>query len=468
MSNKVNSVPPLWKVIASGELCLLAISELSVHAVLGDGTILKDSAAHQAWQVLAYAVVYPLAVQLCMLAVGLYNPKFRENFPGLFSRLALSIALGSLAFYLFCKLLVIDGLGFEGRLAVALTSLAMLTGFRCLGTKLGIFSLSRHNVLILGSGERASIVERRMRRAVDRQGFDLLGFVPVEGDATGAVDPGKILNFPLDALPEYAQRNKVREIVIACDDRRNRLPLDLLFTCKLRNTRIIEILDFFERETSQLAINLAYPSWFVYEDGFTTRKDYLIKIDQVFNILLAAMVFLVTWPFMVLTAIAIKVEDGWSAPVLYTQERVGLNGRIFRIVKFRSMGIDAESNGPVWAAQGDNRVTRVGRWIRKLRIDELPQLYNVVSGDMGFVGPRPERPEIIKNLAAQIPFYNQRHNVKPGLTGWAQLKYPYGSSVDDSVEKLTFDLFYVKNRSFLLDLVILCQTAEVIIFGKGR
>jgi len=257
-------------------------------------------------------------------------------------------------------------------------------------------------------------------------------------------------------------------IVVSADERRNNLPLDILFDCKLRGTNIIEILDFIERETGQVAVNLVYPAWVIYSNGFSSTHDLRNALDWSFNALLGIIVFLFTWPFILVTWIAIKLEDGPRAPVLFTQERIGLDGRIFRLIKFRSMTVDAEKDGPAWTSKDDARVTRVGAFIRKYRIDELPQLYNVMRGDMGFVGPRPERPEFVKELITTIPYYNQRHNVKPGLTGWAQLKYPYGASEMDAMEKLKFDLYYVKHRSFLFDLHILVQTVEVILFGKGR
>ena len=178
--------------------------------------------------------------------------------------------------------------------------------------------------------------------------------------------------------------------------------------------------------------------------------------------------FLVTWPVMLITALLIKLEDGWKSPIFYSQERVGLDGQAFKIVKFRSMRIDAEKNGAQMAAKDDDRTTRIGKAIRKYRIDELPQIYNVMVGDMGFVGPRPERPEFVQQLIKNIPYYNERHNVKPGLTGWAQLKYPYGATESDSLEKLKYDLYYIKHRSFMLDLLILIRTVEIVLFGKGR
>jgi lipopolysaccharide/colanic/teichoic acid biosynthesis glycosyltransferase len=188
------------------------------------------------------------------------------------------------------------------------------------------------------------------------------------------------------------------------------------------------------------------------------------------NAFIAFVVLLFTWPFMLLTAVIIYLDDGrkTGTSVFYKQERVGLNGKLFKIVKFRSMRPDAEKDGAKWASKDDNRVTRIGHFIRKYRIDELPQLMNIFRGEMAFIGPRPERPEFVEQLIREIPYYNQRHNVKPGLAGWAQLNYPYGASVEDSMEKLKFDLYYVKHQSLMLDMLILIRTVEVVLFGKGR
>lgn len=208
----------------------------------------------------------------------------------------------------------------------------------------------------------------------------------------------------------------------------------------------------------------------IYSNGFDNKKWLKTNLDYRLNFLLGLFVLALTWPIMAITALLIYLEDGrrTGAPIFYKQVRVGIDGKPFHIIKFRSMRTDAEAGGAKWATKDDDRVTRVGRVIRKYRIDELPQLFNVFRGEMGFVGPRPERPEFVCELEKDIPYYAQRHNVKPGLTGWAQLKYPYGSTTEDALEKLKFDLYYIKHRSLLLDLVILVRTVEIVLFGKGR
>jgi sugar transferase (PEP-CTERM system associated) len=251
------------------------------------------------------------------------------------------------------------------------------------------------------------------------------------------------------------------------DDRRRAFPVRDLLECRLAGIDVIDLLTFLERETGRVRIDVLNPSWLIFGKGF--RRGSLRRFSSsLLDVFASVVLLVVSLPVMLATIIAIKAEDGWRAPVFYRQERVGLWGRSFHLLKFRSMRIDAEANGEAqWAQKQDPRVTRVGAAIRKLRIDELPQILNVLRGDMCFVGPRPERPQFVESLAERIPYYTQRHCVKPGITGWAQLCYPYGSSQQDATEKLQYDLYYIKNSGFLLDLSILVQTAEVVIFGKG-
>jgi sugar transferase (PEP-CTERM system associated) len=311
-----------------------------------------------------------------------------------------------------------------------------------------------------------------MRRDVDRLGFELVGFVPIPGDnrESGIVNE-KIIHVKIDErFKSFLLDNDIEEIVIACDQRRGTLPIDVLFDCRLRGIEVTDLLDFMERETGQIVVNLMYPSWVIYSNGFHSQNYLRDALDFSFNAFLAFCVLFFVWPFMLITAVIIYLDDGrrTGTSVLYKQERVGLNGKLFSIMKFRSMRPDAEKDGAKWATKNDSRVTRFGAFIRKYRIDELPQLLNVFRGEMSFIGPRPERPEFVEQLIKEVPYYNQRHNVKPGIAGWAQLNYPYGASVEDSLEKLKFDLYYVKHQSLLLDLLILIRTVEVVLFGKGR
>jgi len=413
------------------------------------------------------AIIFALVVQLSSLALGLYNSKLRENYRGIVRRLLVSVAIGFFIVTLLNPLYGQHALEIELLALSALVSLIIASAFRYVTLQVDFFGFNKRVVLVLGAGDRASIIEKRMRRDVDRQGFYMHGFVIMPGDTeNGIVNENRI---ELDgSLVNYALEHGIDEIVVASDERRNNLPVDELFACKIRGVEITEILDFIERETGQIAVNLIYPSWVIYSNGFASANHLRNTLDWAFNASIALLLVLVTWPVMLITAILIKLDEGMSAPIFYLQERVGLDGQAFNIYKFRSMRVDAEKNGAQMASENDDRTTSIGKFIRKYRVDELPQILNVLRGDMGFVGPRPERPEFVQQLIKNLPYYNERHNVKPGLTGWAQLKYPYGSTEEDSLEKLKYDLYYVKHRSFMLDLLILIRTVEIVLFGKGR
>ena len=255
---------------------------------------------------------------------------------------------------------------------------------------------------------------------------------------------------------------------MALDDRRQgTIPTDELLNCRMSGIDVSDMLDFFERETAKIRLDLLRPSWLIHAEGF---KYHALRefSKRAFDVTLATTLFVLTLPLMLLTAAAICMESGGNGSVFYRQERVGKDGKVFDLIKFRSMQMDAEKDGKArWAAKNDPRVTRVGNFIRKYRLDELPQLWNVLRNDMSIVGPRPERPEFVENLSRLSPLYKERHRVKPGIAGWAQLRYPYGASEQDSIEKLQYDLYYVKNHRLIFDLYILVQTVEVVLYTKG-
>jgi len=405
--------------------------------------------------------------QLTSLALGLYNSKLRVNFRGVVRRVLMCVAV---AFFIVTILNPLHGqyaLPIEILASASLVCFIFVSIFRFLTLKIDFFGFNKRVILVLGVGERASIIERRMRRDVDRQNFSVHGYIIMNGDAEEGIKQETRIALE-GSLVNYSLKHNIDEIVVASDERRNNVPVDELFACKIRGIEITEILDFIERETGQIAVNLIYPSWVIYSNGFASLNHLRNTLDWVFNASMAFVLFTLTWPIMLLTAVFIKLNEGFSAPIFYSQERVGLDGEPFNIFKFRSMSLDAEKFGAQMASEDDPRITKIGNVLRKYRIDELPQIYNVMCGDMGFVGPRPERPEFVQGLIKNIPYYNERHNVKPGLTGWAQLKYPYGATEADSLEKLKYDLYYIKHRSFLLDLLILVRTVEIVLFGKGR
>lgn len=418
------------------------------------------------------AVLFTACVMLCALSVGLYDQKLREDTGGVLKRVVITLVLAEILLELaIFNLMPSLRIGFTYSLIASAISIVTLTSFRLLFHYHDITKISRRKVLILGAGERASIIERRMRRNVDKRNFEIHGFVEIEGDIAGHIPSTKILHVDYkEALYEYAVEHEIDQLVIACDERRNMLPVEHLFKCKTRGIDVIEILDFIEQETGQIAVNLIYPSWVIYSNGFEMNHRFKTSLDHRLNALLAICVLALVWPIMLVTALVIYFDDGrrTGASVFYRQVRIGIDGKPFQILKFRSMRPDAEAGGAQWASKNDSRVTSIGGFIRKYRIDELPQLLNIIRGEMGFVGPRPERPEFVEQLIKEVPYYAQRHNVKPGLTGWAQLKYPYGSTTEDAQEKLKFDLYYIKHRTLLLDIVILIRTVEVVLFGKGR
>jgi len=414
-----------------------------------------------------YAVVFALLNQLTSLALGLYDSKLRVNFRGIIRRLLMCVAVA------FSILTIVNPLYGQYALPIEILAVASLFGFiiiscfRYFTFQINFFGFNKRVILVLGAGERASIIERRMRRDVDRENFSVHGYVITKGDAKDGIKQETRISLE-SSLVNYALEHGIDEIVVANDERRDNLPVNELFACKIRGIEITEILDFIEREAGQIAVNLIYPSWVIYSNGFASVNYLRNALDWVFNASMALILLTITWPIMLLTALLIKLDEGLKAPVFYSQERTGLDGEPFNILKFRSMRLDAEKFGAQMASEDDPRITKIGNFLRKYRIDELPQIYNVIRGDMGFVGPRPERPQFVQSLIKNIPYYNERHNVKPGLTGWAQLKYPYGATEADSLEKLKYDLYYIKHRSFLLDLLILVRTVEVVLFGKGR
>jgi sugar transferase (PEP-CTERM system associated) len=314
-------------------------------------------------------------------------------------------------------------------------------------------------VLILGTGTAARNVAELISAQRDYP-YRVVGFVD---DDAGADRDGAIVGRTAD-LPALIRRHHVDRVVVSLLDRRGRMPIRELLQAKLSGIRVEDVATTYERLTGKILVDEIKPSWLIFSDGFrASRATRAVK--RLLDLVLAAFGLVLASPLMLLTAIAVRLES--HGPIVYRQERVGENGRVFALFKFRSMRADAERGTPVWASDRDDRVTRVGRFIRLTRLDELPQLWNVLRGDMSFVGPRPERPFFVEQLAAVIPFYMERHAVKPGVTGWAQVKYRYGSSVEDAMEKLRYDLYYIKHLSIMFDLTIVVDTVKVIVSGKG-
>jgi sugar transferase (PEP-CTERM system associated) len=324
-------------------------------------------------------------------------------------------------------------------------------------------AMMRQRVLIFGVGDRAKLVGATLTKADPN--VDLIGYYAGPNEADAKDSAWGLLSMT-NSLTDIVMDQQVDEIVVALTERRGgSMPMRELLDCKLRGVRVVDIATHFERTLGQIRLESVSAGWLIFGDGFGSGW-FRAFVKRMFDIACASALILLTLPIMLVTAALIMLESGF--PILYFQERVGLNGRLFNVVKFRSMRSDAEKDGkPRWAAAKDDRVTKLGRIIRKVRIDELPQLFSVLSGTMSLVGPRPERPFFVDQLTREIPYYAVRHSVKPGVTGWAQVRYQYGASIEDSAEKLQYDLYYVKNHSLFLDILVLFETVGVVLMRKG-
>jgi sugar transferase (PEP-CTERM system associated) len=409
------------------------------------------------------AALFAAIAAASLIAVGLYSTRQRVGLAGILVRLMAAIAnasaISALVYY-FVPLLRVDRSVLLGTAALALV-LCFLVRF--LFERIVDEDLFKRNVVVYGAGNRCrSLVE--LRRRSDQRGFKIIGYIPVEGDVI--IAPAERMVSRPDDLYQWAVDHDIDEIVMAMDDRRRGFPMHELLECRLAGIEVLELPSFLERETGKVRLDVLNPSWIIFGEGFRASPTQQF-LERAFDVAASLGLLVVSVPLMLVAVVGIKLEEGLDAPVFYRQRRVGFRGRVFDVLKFRSMCLNAEEFGAQYATENDPRVTRIGGFMRKTRIDELPQLLNVLSGEMSFVGPRPERPEFVEQLEQNIPYYRERHTVKPGITGWAQLCYPYGSSEKDTIEKLQYDLYYVKNRSLLFDLAILVQTVEVVLWRKG-
>jgi len=425
----------------------------------------------EAWlYVLPSALAFGLVNLVVMIALGVHQSKLEEGLTGMMLRTIMALIL-SLPVVLVLSYLAPEPFWYLGGDQVL--PAASVFGFFLLGIFRTVFfrlvgvERFRRRVLVIGAGNRAGQLLNDLTTPFNRKGFVFVGFMNGTEDECQIPDSKLVKPLAGESLEHMVARLGVQEIVVAVDDRRKGgLPMESLLECRMDGVKIIDAANFYERESRKVALEMITPGWLVFSDGFSlTAFSQFTK--RAIDFVASAALLALTWPLMLATAIAIKIEDGIGAPIFYSQERVGLNGKTFKVHKFRSMGTDAEKGGAVWAKQNDDRVTRVGAFIRKVRIDELPQIFNVLSGEMAFVGPRPERPIFVDQLAEAIPFYHERHRTKPGITGWAQLCFAYADNEEDSREKLRYDLYYIKNRSLLLDILIILQTVEVVLFKKG-
>ena len=406
-------------------------------------------------------LIFVFTLQIALVAVGAYGVASFLSLRFAAARLAVAISLGvilqALLFFLVPSLTF-----WRSNLlySMALASVLLVVVRAVLGRTLGGETFKRR-VVILGAGARAArILELANRPGVN---FIAAGFVTM-GESSPIVDA-----VHRDAIPNlaaYVVEQRATEIVLALEERRNALPVKDLLRVKTTGVMVSDISSFLERETGRIDLNSVNPSWLIFSDGFASGRMLSSALKRAFDIIASLLLLILTLPIVIITAVAIKLES--RGPALYRQRRVGLYNQPFDILKLRSMRQDAEVAGQaVWAAERDPRITRIGRFIRKVRIDELPQTWTVLKGEMSFVGPRPERPQFVDELERHLPYYAERHMVKPGITGWAQINYPYGASIEDSRHKLEYDLYYAKNYSPFLDLLILLQTLRVVLWPAG-
>ena len=414
------------------------------------------------------ASLFIAVMLIAMSAMGLYRRDLRDRFLTISFRVFLSFLMGLtvlFAFYLiYPESILNSNVIFIG---VVCSFLGILCSRILWST---VNNPYVRKVIVVGAGEKAQMLEG-LRRKSDLYGVEILGYINTQNDDNQCViGTGRVVgNLNCDGfnLADYLLRNNIDEIVIAMDERRANLPVNDLLEVRMRGIQVIEVNTFMERQLGKIYLSSLKPSSFIFSDGF--KKNSFKRVNKrLLDIVSSLLILILTLPMWLLTALAIFVESGGRGSIFYKQTRMGENNREFDVLKFRSMREDAEKDGVArWASANDTRVTRVGSFIRKTRIDELPQLFNVLKGDMSFVGPRPERPTFVKELEDSIPFYSLRQHIKPGITGWAQICYPYGASINDAKEKLQYDLYYLKHHSIFLDMLILIQTVEVILFQKG-
>jgi sugar transferase (PEP-CTERM system associated) len=398
----------------------------------------------------------------------LYNLQITESLNELGIRLlqALGVAAILLAFVylLFPQLIIATGTFIVSICFVIL----LIVSWRFLYSMVLKRGMFNQKILLLGSGQVAMDIKQEIIERKDC-GYTLALEVPESIDDVDLVKPGNvpiICKNNFEGLSGMAQTLGIEKIVVGFKEKRQIFPTRELLKCRVEGIDVIDGNDFFENLTGKLAVEALNPSWLIFSEGF--RKGGMRRLlKRSVDLILSMVMLILNLPIIVITALFIKLDS--PGPVIFSQERVGEKGRTYRIHKFRSMVVNAEKqSGPVWAQDNDDRITRAGRFIRKWRIDEIPQLWNVFKGEMSFVGPRPEREFFVKKLEELIPYYSVRYTVKPGITGWAQVSYGYGASVEDAVEKLNYDLFYIKNMSTLMDLMIVLRTIKIVLFGMGR
>ena len=405
---------------------------------------------------------FAFALQLALIAVGIYGPEALQSLRFATARILVAISLGVIFLSLMSFAMPGVTLWRSNSLYAMILAILFLMVIRMLLGTILDSDIFKRRLLILGAGPRAGRIAQLDKR--QESGFIIAGYVDMnEGPSLieTAVRRQDIAN-----LPQHVIELAVSEVVLALEERRNSLPVADLLTIKTTGVHVNDLSSFLERETGRVDLDSVNPSWFIFSDGFSSGRRLSTLFKRGFDIFLSFLLLVLTGPVILLFALLIKLESKGGS--FFKQERVGLYGQTFNILKLRSMRADAEIAGEaIWATENDPRITRIGRFIRKVRIDELPQAWSVLKGEMSFVGPRPERPQFVNDLQTKMPYYAERHIVKPGITGWAQINYPYGASTEDARHKLEYDLYYAKNYTPFLDLLIILQTIRVILWPEG-
>lgn len=400
-------------------------------------------------------------IWLAMIAVGVYGPYALRSLRFAGARVLVAISLGIIALAVIDFIIRSDIFWRSTLLYTMGLAILVLVADRLLLNSFLGSSAFRRRVMVLGAGPRA----QRLRELGEKPetGFAIVAYVAMSED--NRIVEEAIPRNAIHDLGRFVENLGVSEVVLALQERRNALPLKDLLRIKTKGVHVNDFSSFIERETGRVDLETVNPSWLIFSDGFSSSRMFSSAVKRIFDVSASLLLLSLTLPVIVLFALLVKLDS--KGPAFFRQKRVGLYGETFTLIKLRSMRTDAEKDGAMWAQENDPRITRLGRFIRKVRIDELPQTWSVLKGEMSFVGPRPEVPSFVESLEEEIPFYGERHMVKPGITGWAQINYPYGASVEDSRCKLEYDLYYAKNYTPFLDLVILLQTLRVILWPEG-
>ena len=436
---------------------LMVAGELSWRLRAGQVAMVLGPIDERIWGLVAFTGVMLTA----MISVGVYGADSLRSMRFAIARLLVAISLGIIGIT-FVDFMIAGNTFWRSTLSYAMASAIVLLVFNRLivGGILGA-SAFRRRVLVMGSGMRAD----RLRKLSERpeSGFVIVSYLAMT-EAQPVVEEA-IARSAIHNLKRFVENLGVSEVVLALEERRNALPLSDLLRIKTAGVHVNDFSSFIERETGRVDLDTVNPSWLIFSDGFSSGRAISSAAKRLFDVFASALLLALTGPVIMIFALLVKLDS--KGPAFFRQTRVGLYGQNFKVIKLRSMRTDAEAAGAQWAQQDDPRVTRLGKFIRKVRIDELPQAWAVLKGEMSFVGPRPERPEFVSDLEQQLPYYAERHMVKPGITGWAQINFPYGASIEDSRHKLEYDLYYAKNYTPFLDLLILMQTVRVVLWPEG-